>query len=108
METRQITEAHIYVLVLNTFEHAEERTIAAVSDDYQKLVDFYNSQLLSSNDQFRDELGFFHSFKEGPLHNLNPCHSLKLNDNASFGHGIHDEWVNVCNLDRIRSQYYWI
>lgn len=108
METRQIAEAHLYVLVLNTFGYAEESTIAAVSDDYQKLVDFYNSQLLPMNARFRDELGFFHSFKEGPLHNLNPCHSLKLNDNAPFGHGIHDEWVNVCNLDRIRSQYYWI
>ena len=108
MEIRQIAEVHIYVLVLNTFGSAESCEIAAISDDYQKLVDFYNSQLLPMNDQFRDEFGFLRSFKEGLLYNLNPCHSLELNDNAPFGHGIHDEWVNVCNLDRIRSQYYWI
>lgn len=108
METRQITEVHIYVLVLNTVGAAESCEIAAVSDDYQKLVDFYNSQLLPVNERFRNNVGFFRSFKEGPLYDLNPCNSLELNDTSQFRHGIHDEWVNANNLDWIRNQYYCI
>lgn len=42
METRTIQEVRIYVLVLNTFRTAESGEIVAMSDDYNRLVDWYN------------------------------------------------------------------
>lgn len=93
MEARTITQVRIYVLVLNTFGRAEEGRIAAISGNYQDLVDLYNSQLLP--ECYRDENGFYHTFNEnGPLARLNPCSNLNLNEVDMFGHGIHDEWIN--------------
>ena len=45
METRTTQEVRIYVLVLNTFGAAETGEILAVSDDYNRLVDWYNQQI---------------------------------------------------------------
>ena len=68
METREVhkIEARIYVLILNTFGAAESGAVGAWSDNYQKLVEFYQSQLLPPNERFRDEGGFYHSFAHGP------------------------------------------
>ena len=40
METRTIVEVKIFVLVLNTFGRAEECEVVAVSDDYDRLVNW--------------------------------------------------------------------
>ena len=40
METRTTQEVRIYVLVVNTFGAAETGEIVAVSDDYNRLVDW--------------------------------------------------------------------
>lgn len=93
METRTITQVRIYILVLNTFGRAEDSKIAAISGNYQALVDLYNSQLLPKG--YRDENSFYHTFNtSGPLSRLNPCPNLNLNEVDMFGHGIHDEWIN--------------
>ena len=89
METRTITQVHIYYLVLNTFGAAEDGAIVAISDERQKLVDYYNSQLLVEG--VRDSAGYYHSFEEGSLYNYNPCDIDRI---GLYGHGIHDEWVD--------------
>ena len=95
METRtteRIEEVRIYVLYLNTFGKAEEGVIAAVSDDYNKLVNWYNEQF-NPEGRYSDN-GYIKTFKRGSsIEWNNPCRSLKLNDTYPFGHGIHDEWI---------------
>lgn len=103
METRNITQYRIYVLVLNPFSRAEDGEIVAISTDYAKLVCFYTTQLSST--PTRDEYGYFHSFIEGPLYRYNPCHSLVVNDNRPFGHGIHDEWIDEYQFADITRRY---
>lgn len=108
METRQVTQIRVYVLYLNTFDRAEDGAIAAISTSYDDLVRFYNENLLSHEERYRDAGGMYISFKEGPLQYFNPCGSLVLNDNEPFGHGIHDEWINEDVLHRISSQYFMV
>ena len=108
MEYRQITQVRIYVLVLNTFGRAEESRIAAISEDYQRLVDYYTSQLLSPENRCRDKVGFLHSFREGQLFNLNPCYSIELNNLDWYGNGIHDEWINMDDWEKLRNRYFVI
>lgn len=81
------------------YDRCEGRSIAAVSDDRQKLIDFYNNNLLSYDKRYRDDGGMYRSFKNGPLHNFNPPM------NEEF---IKDEWVTVGELDRARQMYAWI
>ena len=107
MEARTITQVRIYILVLNTFGRMEDGMIAAISGNYQDLVDLYNSQLLQ--EPYRDENGYYHTFNEnGPLSRLNPCLSLELNEVDMFGYGIHDEWINEDKWYNLvnQNQYY--
>lgn len=109
MEARTITQVRIYILVLNTFGRMEDNRIAAISGNYQDLVDLYNSQLLQ--EPYRDEDGYYHTFDEkGPLRRLNPCLSLELNEVDMFGYGIHDEWINEDTWYKLlnENQYYII
>lgn len=107
METRLEGQVRVYVLVLNTFGSAESSRIAAVSFDYDKIVQRYNEDLLPKG--YRDEFGYFHSFPEtSPFYRLNPCFDLELNHTDHWGHGIHDEWVPMSAIDEIRSRYYFI
>lgn len=106
MEVRTITQCRIYVLVLNTFGRCEDGAIAAISDDYNKLVNFYNSQLLKEG--FRDEGGWYHSFCEGALYSFNPCNSLTLNDCEWYGHGIHDDWIPITELENLKHSYFFV
>lgn len=106
METRQVTEVHVYVLYLNTFGRAEEGTVAAFSTDYDALVRFYSNQLC---EKWRDGAGFLHSFKEGsPLEHLNPCYSLELNQLELFGYGVHDEWISMDDFNRALANQYFV
>lgn len=105
METRTVEQVRLYVLVLNTFGSAEESAIACISDSYNKIVDFYNSQLL---DEPYWENGYRISFKDGPLKYFNPCPSLDLSYISVFGHGIHSEWCNIDNYYAIKNKYYFI
>lgn len=110
MEIRQRTvmveEARLYVLVLNTFGAAEEGEIVAVSDDYNRLVSWYNDQF--AQEGYRED-GWYKTFKKGsPIEYNNPCATTALNQTHPFGHGIRDEWVDVDIVDRIRSSYHWV
>ena len=63
METREIQEVRIYVLVLNTFGAAETGEIVAVSDDYNRLVNWYNEQF-NLEGKYREN-GWCKTFKKG-------------------------------------------
>ena len=94
METRTITQVRIYKLMLNPMPaRAEAREIAAVSTDYDKLVEWYHAQ--KAAEPYRED-GWYRVFKpDSPLAWYNQADSLELNDtNSLFGHGIYDEWVN--------------
>lgn len=106
METRHIMQVRIYVLILNPFGAAEECEIVAVSDDYNRLVNWYIDQF--AQEGYRED-GFYKVFKKGsPIEYNNPCYTTALNETRPFGHGIHDEWVNLAELDRIRKGYRWV
>ena len=104
METRQVTEYRVYVLMLNTFGRAEDIAIVAVSTDYNHLVDWYNNQFAES--QWRDSNGFVHTFKaSSPICNYNPCNSTVLNNLGIFGDGIRGAWVSESDFANIPSTY---
>lgn len=101
METRQITQVHVFFVVLNNiYGRFEDREIVAVSDDYQKLLDFYYSNLLPENERFRDEQGMYRSFANGPFYNYNPI--------MCEYDGFKDEWVSLEEYEKIKSRYYFI
>lgn len=103
METRTIQEVRIYVLVLGTFGAAEEGEFVAVSDDYTRLVNWYNQQF-NPKGCYRDGR-WNKTFKKGSsIEWNNPCYSLALNDTCPFGHGIHDEWVPTETFYLIKSK----
>lgn len=104
METRNIQEVRIYVLVLNTFGFAEDGEIVAVSDDYNRLVDWYNQQINPEGRYI--ENGWYKTFKKGsPIEYNNPCSSLELNNTYPFGHGIHDEWIPTETFYSLSGRY---
>ena len=104
METRNIQEVRIYVLVLNTFGAAEEGEIVAVSDDYNRLVNWYNEQ--SNPEGKYRENGWCKTFKKGsPIEYNNPCSSLELNNTYPFGHGIHDEWIALDEFYKLENRF---
>lgn len=111
METREtkIIEVRVFVLVLNTFGSAEEGRIVAFSTDYNRLVEAYNRDLLPYDKGFRDEVGFYHSFRESsPFYNYNPCYTTDLNMLSPFGHGIHDEWIEIDQFERLKRSFLFI
>lgn len=101
METRQITQVHIYFIVLNgVYDRCEDRNIVVVSDDRTKLIDFYHDNLLPNDKRFRDDYGKFRSFKEGPLYDYNPGYILE--------DIIKDEWISMDDLGNVKSRYYFV
>ena len=108
METRSMTEVRMYKLVLNDmrFDHIEDSKIVAVSFDYEKLVEWYNSQIAPA--LWRDGRWGKTFAQNTPLEWCNPASSLELNNLYQFGHGISDEWVREEYIGRIISEYTFI
>lgn len=101
-----VPEVRVYVLILNTLGSAEDGEVVAVSDDYDRLVNWYNDQF--AEEPYRDG-PWLKVFKLGSLIEWNnPCFSLELNNTRPFGHGIHDEWVKFDDLDGIRNHFNWV
>lgn len=93
METRTTTEVRIFKLILNPMTaNAEVRSIVAASTSYDKLVQFYNSNL--AEESYRDERWYKVFKKNSPLEWYNAVASLDLNTSNIFGHGICDEWIS--------------
>ncbi len=91
MEARKINEVRVYKLVLNHVrDKCEESRIVAISGNYNKLVEFYNSCL--APEPWRDGR-YSKVFKEGsPLEWYNPA-NIELNKTDYWGCGISDEWI---------------
>ena len=104
MEIRTTQEVRVYVLVLNTFGAAETGEIVAVSDDYNRLVNWYNEQF-NPEGKYRED-GWLKTFRKGSLIEYNnPCSSLELNNTSPFGHGIHDEWIPIEQFYSLGNRY---
>lgn len=102
MEIRTFSEqqVRVYKLILNrmTSPKIEYMEIVALSTDYEKLVEWYESQRAPL---WRDGQ-WGKSFKAGStLEWFNPAHSLELNDTYPFGHGISDQWIPVTAWNEI-------
>ena len=107
VEVRTVQEGRIYILVLNPITSvAEDGSIVAISDDYNRLVGWYQDQFAS--EQWKDGSWYKTFTRDSPLEWYNPCYSLELNDIQPFGHGIHDEWILMDNLDIIRNRYFCV
>ncbi len=109
METRQVTETKIYLLVLNDMRsNTEQKSPYAWSFDKQKLIDWYERQKILG-DSLKDEgapsfecHGSSHTWHKtfnigGSLEWCNPYNEFRPDDNSfepnSYGHGIHEEWI---------------
>lgn len=108
MVTRTINEVKLYVLVLNNMQapKIEYGEVVAVSLDYDRLVEWYNSQ--KAPEMWRDGRWGKTFAKGSPLEWYNPAYSLELDNTQPFGHGISTSWVREENLGRIMSEYKFI
>ena len=100
METRTITEAKVYYLVMNgIFQRAEEYSIIKASFEKQTLIDFYRAERCEPYK--REYNGIFYTlfFKEGgPLQFYNPVHMIdygQCDQLDIYGQGIHEEWIEI-------------
>ena len=109
METRQITQAHLYYLVLNgVYDRCEDRNIVAVAESVEALVSLYNNDILPYDERFRDEYGRYRSFKQGILYGYNSL-PFNLSSPENYdGLGIKDTWVNMDEIYDIRSRFNWV
>lgn len=99
METRQITQGHIYFIVLNNmYAPAENKEIVAMSDDVDRLISFYQANLLPADQRFRDESGMYRSFMRGVLYDYNPPMSEDIYES------IIDDWFPLDEIDIARSK----
>lgn len=109
METRvrniEIVECRLFILTLNTFGRAEDSVVAAVSDDYERLRNWYCAQL--ADEPYLDDQWWKVSKSGSLLEWLNPC-NIELNALDRFGNGIHDEYVPEQSLESTRRDFRWI
>ncbi len=115
METRQVTEIKIWKLVLNPMRsNAENSMVMAISDDRDKLINYYNSHLVepysdNGSPSFEchvDSHNWHKTFRKGSeLEWLNPTDLENVN---SFGQGISFEWVNEGNLDNAKRNFLFL
>lgn len=95
METRTITQVRLYKLILNrmTAPDYEIGETVAVSTEYDKLVEWYKSQI--APEPWRDGRWGKTFAKGTPLEWFNPVVNLGLNDYNPYLFGIKDEWVHM-------------
>ncbi len=108
METRDVitTQCRIYGLVLNNFGAAEDGEVVALPDDHDRLIHWYEDQFAEK--PYRDGQ-WYKRFKPGSsIEWFNPCINLNVNDTQPFGHGIHDEWIDVERLPLLQSNYNYV
>ena len=109
MQTRTITEVLLYRLILNDmrFPKIEIKQLVAVSTSYEKLVEWYNSQI--ADDRWVDTIGGYNwskTFKkDSPLEWYNPADSLQPIEPSvirnSIGGGICEIWEYLEVLNKV-------
>lgn len=99
-EERTVNQIKIYKLVMNpVMANAEAESIALVSTEKQKLIDYHNQNLLKEYDR---STPIVRSYKEGSLlwgyNRLDDVEQISL-----FRHGIHVEWCdeNIFNTQTL-------
>lgn len=107
METRLFTQnqIRIYLLVMNDMrDRCEGATIAAISTNYDYLVNWYKEQF--ATEPYYDG-NWYKVFKKGSIlewYNDINC-NIELNNCDFFGHGIKDMWIDERDFPRIQSNY---
>lgn len=98
METRTITQVKMYVLVLNPMTgQAEGAEAVAMSDDRQRLVNWYNSQ--KAPERYNDDERWNKMFiKGGPLEWFNGLSNIDSDVIETFGQGVHETWAEEHSL----------
>lgn len=109
MQTRTITEVLLYRLILNDmrFPKIEIKQLVAVSTSYEKLVEWYNSQI--ADDRWVDTIDGYNwskTFKkDSPLEWYNPVDSLQPVEPSvirnSIGGGICEIWGDLEVLNKV-------
>ena len=110
METRQITEVKIWRLILNPMRsNTEDRQLLAISDDREKLLNWYKNEFASEPyysvgensfpakgdfpAQYSEHHKYYKVFKLGSiLEWMNPL--MNEDEMGTFGHGIDHEWLS--------------
>lgn len=99
METRTITveQVHVYFLNLNRMtDRCESCTTVAISTEYNDLMQWYQDQLDPNGPPGRDELGYYHVYKDGSdIYWYNPPGSEMLGDLDPWNHGFGDHWLPI-------------
>ncbi len=104
METRTIQQVKVYCLIMNPVtDRAESGRISVMSFDKDRLVKFYEDEIVESYDDDRFRKVFR---KGGPLEWYNPLWTLESID--SFGHGLREEWIDSTNIDYVKGNYYFV
>lgn len=112
METRTKTEYEVFFLMLNPMRYqAEAWQCVAISDDRQKLIDWYNSlkvdlYIEECESNFNSGLQAFRKVfkKNSPLEWMNPCSESFVP--SHFGHGITKHWVDEETLRNLKHTNY--
>ena len=103
METRQITQGHIYFIVLNNmYGTAENQEIVAMSDDKDKLIELYKNNLLPLGERYHDEGGMYRSFVKGIFHDYNPPMYEEVYE------CLKDSWVPIDEIEQAKSKFYFV
>lgn len=102
VETREITQVLIWKLILNPMcERTEAATLVAWSDDKEKLIQWYKSQLV---EPYTDSNWHKVFAKNGVLEWYNPT-NIESDGLDHWSHGITNEWVNQDILESVNVGY---
>lgn len=104
METRTVVEGKIFYFVMNPVtDRAETGRITVMSDSRERLIQYYKDQIMPAY----SDGNFTKFFRQGgPLEWYNFIWSFEGVD--TFGHGLKEEWVQLNNLDTLKSKYPFI
>lgn len=107
MQIRIIEQALLFAIHLNPVTaRCEDTIMVAASGDHDKLIAWYESQLVEK--PYRDEDGYYKVFAKGsPLEMFNPADISEIGRN-DFGHGIEQAWVNTHAIERIKNDCHWV
>jgi len=101
METRTITEVKTFKLILNPIhERCEHGQIVVISTDRDKIIEFYNNELVPGGytdegiNAWDNSVKIWHKQfrRNGPLEWFNPVSDI-LNGLDMHHHGISYEWI---------------
>lgn len=108
MQTRRIIEVLVFILHLNPVtDRCESTRIVAVSDDRNKLIDWYKSQ--RAEKPYRDDDGYLKVFRKGSsLEMFNPIKEDEFEGRNIFGHGIEMAWVQLDAIGQLQTNHHWV